>query len=291
MRCGISPFWPYMRNRLKFLCSALGWLSVAMFLTASKPIDVCRGHFISEVPGAVHGGLEGASAVQQAFYFLAAVPVLMEGHRLDLVDVEFSKDNDDVFRTPSGYHHYSFTKNAAEARPGKGMPEVLVEPERVTSRVQFLWPQGPGSTSFDLERAQGILRSSLRADRYAHCQLQPYPDWNDGKAILSNPQDRAVDALIAMEDRVPGKAGLKRALVMPPGSGKTVVSAHYVGRLHARLKTRTSKWKKSLRSCLSFRVTTFSTRQLRPTKLSWVLLASPAFTVQNQNRRCPETSK
>ncbi|MCB0404367.1 MAG: DEAD/DEAH box helicase family protein [Bdellovibrionales bacterium] len=232
-----------MRKPLKSILTWFGWLLLCSVCQAESP--KCSRIVAAEAPDALHSELANASPMQQAFYYLAAVPVLMEGHRLDLVDVEFSRDNDDVFfRTPHGFHHYSFTENPAEARPAKGMPEVLVDPDLVKSRVQFLWPRSPAKTPFDLERAQGVLRSSLRADPYAHCQLRPFPEWNGGKAILSNPQDQAVDALVAMENRVPGKAGLKRALVMPPGSGKTVVSAHYVTRLHARLRQKVPQWKK-----------------------------------------------
>ncbi|MEZ4751004.1 MAG: DEAD/DEAH box helicase family protein [Bdellovibrionota bacterium] len=175
------------------------------------------------------------------------MPVLMEGNRLDLVDVEFSKKTTTFFRTPQGYHHYSFTRTTCRGsrQTAKRNARSIGRSQRVTSRVQFLWPHGPTvNPSFDLDRAQGVLRSSLRADRYAHCQLRPYPDWNDGKAILSNPQNRAIEALLSMEGRVQGKAGLKRALVMPPGSGKTIVSAHYVERLHSRLRLATPSWKK-----------------------------------------------
>ncbi len=176
-------------------------------------------------------------------YRFVVFPVVVEGQRSEFVrrtnlengvKIESHWNNETI-----GTYIFEATSDPLLATPGEGLPEIEIKDGKIFCRVVLY----VGEANQSLERMQGIVRSAFRADPFLHPHRRP-TGWGD-YSILSNPQNKAVAALLDMEDKTRWAASPMRGLLMSVGMGKTVTSAHYVNELGKMMKERRARgWRK-----------------------------------------------
>ncbi len=161
----------------------------------------------------------------------AIKPVIKEAGKTDQVQLKILESGTIELITPNGQYHFSLRGNGGDhSVVPQGHPEVQFDigTQKLSAHLEV-----PASILDHPIRAKGLVRSSLRADPL----FRPNLSRDKIKAVLNEPQEAAVRALLGMNSR-------KVGLVMTTGLGKTVTSAHYIA-ARTRIQMANGTWKRA----------------------------------------------
>lgn len=164
-------------------------------------------------------------------YDVVLQPVLAEGNRLDQARIRRGQSGYEI-RSADGTYVVNFTSDPKEVSPQQGLPRVSLPKGKPLGTITLLAPLDASA----VDKMRGIVRSLI-----APSPLHPHAARSRNEppepSTASYLQLDALSQLMDFEFATPGTP--ERGLVLPVGTGKTLVSAKYVRALqefHAERK-------------------------------------------------------